>query len=65
MKHQCEGTCAIYHECEGEVRLVRVSRPDTNEKWEFYYCEEAIREDQRRGFIVKVLKDRKENRNED
>ncbi len=47
---QCEGSC---EEHKGEVVPVLCYAPgDRGEPWKFNYCEEAIAEDERRGFTV-------------
>lgn len=46
----CEGDC---EEHTGEVRRVRVKDTQANLDWGFFnYCENARREDERRGFWV-------------
>lgn len=48
LKHTCDGSCPQGH--RGEVKKVVV------EKWGiFYYCEEAIYEDERRGLKVTII----------
>ena len=48
MKTKCEGSCK---EHKGEVKKVHVKSYTV--KWgSFYYCDEAIEEDKRRGFSV-------------
>ncbi len=46
---QCEGSC---EEHKGEVVSVLCYAPGDREPWKFNYCEEAIAEDERRGFTV-------------
>ena len=46
---QCEGSC---EEHKGEVAPVLCYAPGDREPWRFNYCEEAIAEDERRGFTV-------------
>jgi len=50
-KIECEGYCEKY---KGEVHRVKVYGTDFN-GMEFNYCEEAIEEDIRRGFLVEIL----------
>lgn len=51
-KHECEGSCS---EHIGDVRLVQV------DGWGyFWYCEEAIAEDERRGLCVVVVQEKAE-----
>lgn len=45
----CEGSC---EEHKGEVVPVLCYAPGDREPWKFNYCEEAIAEDERRGFTV-------------
>ena len=45
----CEGSC---EEHNGEVVPVLCYAPGDREPWKFNYCEEAIAEDERRGFTV-------------
>lgn len=55
--HACEGDCEITHgEHSGEVKKVIVSASG----WQpmtFYYCSNAIEEDNRRGFTVEMQED--------
>jgi len=56
---KCEAGCADLNGHEGGVSLVRVINIEKDGSfsgpYRFYYCEEAIREDERNGFIVKVV----------
>ena len=52
---KCEGAC---DEHRGEVRKVTVTDPDVNRGGEwgtFWYCETAIEDDRRNGFIVEFV----------
>ena len=49
----CEGSCEEHY---GEVLLVNVS----NGWGTFWYCQEAIAEDIRRGFVVEPVQDSEE-----
>jgi hypothetical protein len=46
----CEGTCEPH---SSPVVRVRVVDPSSGKDWgEFWYCGEAVGEDERRGFVV-------------
>jgi hypothetical protein len=49
----CHGRCVKYGTCKGEVRRVTVKSGDGRRTWGKYnYCEAAISEDERGGYIV-------------
>lgn len=50
---ECCGSC---DEHVGEVVSVKVYDNSYISPWEFNYCEEAIKEDRRRGLMVIILK---------
>ena len=49
-KHKCDGSCETH---EGDAIRVRVF--GSVAPMEFWYCNEAIREDTRRGLLVEIL----------
>ena len=49
----CEGNCEAYDGHAGEIKRVAVKRFES--EWKFNYCENAIKEDERRGFEVVIL----------
>lgn len=51
----CEGECSSYGQCDGDVRAVEVSGNGFKAPFYFNYCQAAIKEDQRRGFLVNDL----------
>jgi len=53
---KCEGGECCENGCKGEVRVVHVKHLKPFHDWgEFNYCENAIKEDINRGFIVDIL----------
>lgn len=48
----CDGNCEIH---EGEVIPVIVSDFHNQRQWEFNYCENAIKQDEKDGFVVKLI----------
>lgn len=49
----CDGRCGQYGTCQGEVKNVTVKSGDERRSWGTYnYCESAIREDEKNGYIV-------------
>jgi len=53
MMNRCEGACVSQEECTGAIQ--RVSVDWNNDPIEFWYCQTAIEEDRRRGFVVTVV----------
>lgn len=49
---KCQGECSKENLCEGEVKEVFVSGNGFHKPFNFTYCEVAIKEDERRGFLV-------------
>lgn len=60
MELKCDGSC---EEHIGEVKPVIVWGQSwtKDNPWKFNYCEEAIREDERRGFIVEPINEENED----
>ena len=51
MQKNCDGTCVKHF---GEVRHVTSGEcPKRHTPWDWWYCEEALAEDKRRGFTVR------------
>ena len=54
---QCQGECKKEGACAGKVKKVFVSGQGWVTPFEFHYCETAIDEDIRRGFLVLTEED--------
>lgn len=54
VKMKCEGDCTPHI---GKVQHVYSGKnPKTGERWDWWYCQEAIKEDKLRGFEVVDVK---------
>lgn len=55
--YKCEGECKNNSTCKGSVKLVLVTENYGTEWGVFAYCDTAIEEDKKRGFVVKIITD--------
>lgn len=52
---KCEGECSREGTCIGQVKKVLVSGNGFKEPFKFNYCETAVKEDEKRGFVVEFV----------
>lgn len=49
---QCDGKC---EEHKGTIKKVKVIDENNPRTWEFNYCDIAIEDDEKAGFIVEII----------
>lgn len=60
LKHQCYGGCNSDEDgmcINTPIYLVEVSGNGIIAPWKFYYCEEAIKADEKNGFRITKIKE--------
>jgi len=60
-KNECQGECKREGRCIGNVKKVEVSGNGFKGPFAFFYCQEAIAEDKRRGFLVKEVDEKEQS----